>query len=113
MTVCNHTCTNCGKHETGNWTHSDELIAAQLCFGCNFWTEHEKEKDSPSTVRIDGTHYHIGKETSSYRACRGFGGRHFRIQFHDGRIVETTNLWCQGDIPKHFRDRLPDNAIFI
>jgi hypothetical protein len=47
------------------------------------------------------------EDTEHYR---GFAGRRFVIRFHDGRIVETTNLWSNGIIPEHFRDRLLDNA---
>ena len=35
------------------------------------------------------------------------------IRFTDGREVITHNLWHQGTIPKHFRARLPDNAVFV
>lgn len=41
------------------------------------------------------------------------GGRKFHIQMHDGQVIETTELWHQGTIPEHFRERLPDNANFL
>ena len=43
---------------------------------------------------------------------RGFGGAHFTIKFHDGTVIETTNLWCQGDIDKEWKHCFPDNADF-
>jgi hypothetical protein len=47
---------------------------------------------------------------------RGFGGHEFHIRFTDGREeaeVETSNLWCQGNIPEHFSKLLPNNAEFV
>ena len=44
---------------------------------------------------------------------RGFGGAEHFFKFFDGRIVRTTNLWHQGDIPARFRLLLPDNATLI
>jgi hypothetical protein len=86
----------------------DEL---QLCFTCLFWTEKLEYKNDPRIVRVDGTQYVIGDEDAP-RAFRGFGGARFNIDFHDGRKVTSTNLWCNGDIPEHFRAELPDNAVF-
>jgi len=45
---------------------------------------------------------------------KGYGGRKFIIEFFDERPTITThNLWHQGEIPPHFRDRLQDEANFI
>jgi hypothetical protein len=67
-------------------------------------------------VRINGEHYVIGSENAP-GSFRGFGGRKFVIKFIDGnhkdKIVTTTNLWCQGDIPEELRHILKDNAIFL
>jgi hypothetical protein len=41
------------------------------------------------------------------------GGARSTIRFRDGRSVVTHNLWCQGEVPAHFREALPDNAEFI
>lgn len=109
--TCNHTCIKCGELETGSWSHNNELITEQLCFGCNFWRDQARDKDSPFVARIGHVHYRIGPNN-----CRGFaghGGRRFDIRFNDGREVITNNLWCQGDIPEHFHDELPDNATFM
>ena len=35
------------------------------------------------------------------------------ILFEDGRIAETNQLWHQGEIPKTFRQLIPNNAVFI
>jgi len=108
-------CKECGEHEQGNWNSylSEHLIQNQLCFTCNFWYEKVKwkEQNNPKAVRIEGVHYFIGDDNE--KGFRGFDGNKFIIRFHDGRNITTTNLWCQSSIPTRFRDRLPDNAIFL
>lgn len=112
---CNHTCKLCGKMEQGFWPDSlaKELFGQRLCFICNFWAQKCFIKNDPRTVRVDGEHYYIGADDEVPSYCRGYGGRRFKIRFRDGREVETSNLWCQGTIPPHFLDVLPDNAEFI
>ena len=44
---------------------------------------------------------------------RGYGGKGIKIKLHTGEIIVTNNLWHNGEVPKEFRDRLPDNAEFI
>ena len=104
------TCHECGICEAGEYTNKEQLAAASLCFSCNFWAEKVLERDNPDVVRINGVHYHIGEERNGGKQFSGFGGRQFAITFHNGRQVTSTNLWCQGDIPARFADRLPDNA---
>ncbi len=87
------------------------MIEKKICFGCEFWLEKVAIKDDPRVVRADGTHYWIGNEKSEGPSrWRGFGGDKFIIDFFDGRHVESTNLWHNGEIPEHFKAQLPDNA---
>lgn len=89
------------------YTNGDELKIQHICFSCNFWREKLSIKDDPSVFRINGGHYCLGGEG-------GFGGRKFSIKRVDsGKVIETNKLWSQGEIPTHFRDRLPDNAEFL
>lgn len=83
-----------------------------LCFTCGFWHEKLPFAEDPSSVRVEGTHYWIAPDEPQ-PLFRGFGGSWFTIKFHDGRVVKTNNLWCQGEIEQRFRDRLPDNAEFV
>ena len=108
-------CYECGKREECYWNEETNktLIKYQLCFNCNFWREKVLMKDKPKVVRIKGSHYTIGAEEAPTGMFRGFGGRVFKILFDDGREVTTTNLWHQGIIPEHFKERLPDNAKFL
>jgi hypothetical protein len=78
----------------------------------SFWLEKTDYPDYMKNhqVIIDGQHY-LFHETDSF--IKGFGGRRFKIQFFDGRNIETNNLWFQGEIPDQFRSMLPDNAVFL
>lgn len=106
-------CVECGKGDRAKYFSEcrERMLAANLCFNCLFWTDRLAEKDYPETVRVAGDHYQIGPADDS--PMRGYGGRPFRIQFGDGRTVDTRNLWHQGTIPAHFAARMPDNAEFI
>lgn len=85
-----------------------------------FWDAKVKWRENGDTngfggvcARIDGNHYVIGKEDNK-AGFRGFAGHKFVIEFisgpHQGKIIETTNLWHQGKIPEEYRELLPDNA---
>ena len=111
------TCKICGEVEHGKFIDKVQnvLEKEQICYTCYFWKEQmEKDKEHPNDFAIiNGEHYRIGDENDK-GYFRGFGGRKFKIRFHDGRERVTTNLWCQGDIPHEFREKfMPDNAIFI
>ena len=88
----------------------DEMIKNSQCFICTYWQERVRRKHNKRQVVINGEVYQIGNNSDSFR---GFGGRKHVIQFLDGRIVTSTDLWHNGVIPVHFRDQLPDNAKFI
>jgi hypothetical protein len=77
------------------------------CSGCYFWLDHIKHTADRRIV-VNGAHYLVGR-------VGGFGGAKWVIEFIDPmREGFTTNqLWYQGTIPSHFRDRIPDNARFI
>lgn len=117
------TCHICGKTETpSRWCTSvrNRLVAFSICFTCDHWTQKIGIRSRPNVARIQGTHYTIAPEVELDRAgrpipksFRGYGGAKFVIKFNDGRVVTTTNLWCQGDIPREFREVLPDNATFL
>lgn len=106
-------CCECKQDEKISWNHetNEELIKYNLCFTCNFWRRKVDIAHFDSVARINGTHYRIVNYNENSEG--GFGGRHFKIAFDDGRVVETTNLWCQGEIPEIWKARLPDNANFI
>lgn len=106
-------CIVCGKEfYKSEYMSPYQNICSSECFSINYWNERILNKNDPCSVIIAHTAYWIGDEDS--KSCfRGFGGAKFRIKFFDGRYIETTNLWYNGDIPKKYWSKLPDNAEFI
>ncbi|GLX06736.1 hypothetical protein [Microbispora sp. NBRC 16548] len=95
---------------TATSDHEDEDAAHQE----RFWGPggHLQTEVPPDTrLVVNGEHYAICDEDAP--GFRGYGGRRFDVQFHDGRTVTTTNLWCQGTVPAQFRHLYPDNARFV
>lgn len=90
------------KSYVGNW-----------CFECSFWFKkiNLSEEDKSRQVIANGSFYRLGSVHSG--PFRGFGGRKFTVLFHDGRVVGTSNLWHQGEIPERFKGMFPDNAILV
>ena len=108
-------CVECGRNEARSWDTDCEanLKALGMCFNCAFWHEKLAGKDAPQSVRVEGRHFWIEPDQPGRGGCgMGHGGSKFDIRFHDGRKVVSRNLWAQGDIPNHFKARLPDNAVF-
>lgn len=86
-----------------------------LCEECDFWDNQRIADENYRKGRVvvaDNKHYVIGDENST-DTFRGFGGAKVTIKFKDGRIVKSSNLWYQGDIPEFFRNVMPDNAEII
>ena len=81
------------------------------CFKTKYWLMIVAEKHLH--IIVDGTCYCIGSHGNSNTDMNGFGGSLFKIEKYDGRIIETNNLWFQGDIPEEFKEQLPDNAKFV
>lgn len=108
-------CAECGEPIglVEKWySNGDDLSERGVCFGCGFWQDRVAEG---SGIVIGGTRYvDEGRRTlpAGRQHVLGFGGARHRIRMHDGALVETNNLWSNGIIPEHFRDRLPDNAAF-
>ena len=60
---------------------------------------------------------HLGKLTafsigSPHDNPRGFGGDTWHIYFDDGRYEKCVSLWCMGDVPPAWQDRIVKNARF-
>lgn len=104
-------CKVCGKKiEKSRYTNG--VLCSAECFVTDYWNERVALRDTADSVRINGIQYFIDKENSK-SSFRGFGGRKFIIEFFDGRVVTTTNLWHNGEIPDTHKSLLPDNARFI
>lgn len=103
------TCKECNSNIRLSYGNlNTELETNQVCIDCHFWTN---VLNSRKKIVISGKCYHIDpNEKSEYK---GFDGRRFKIQFLDGTLIETTNLWHNGTVPEHFLGRFPDNAKFV
>lgn len=100
-------CIICGK-EIEKSGYGNAVLCSSKCFTENFWNENLDE----TAIIINGECYHDGgMKPVGYSGFLGHGGRYFKIQMNDGRVIETNNLWCNGDIPKE--RHVEDNAVFI
>lgn len=104
-------CTFCGREFTQIMEKKAHL--REHCFDCYFWLKKANlaQHHLARRVIVKGEHYMIGENYPE--PFKGFGGRDFSINFHDGRKIKTSNLWYQGEIPKRFKKLLPDNAEFV
>lgn len=85
------------------------LLSVKVCYKCDTWIGNWQIRDSERVVRIKGQHYIIGDPNDD---VKGHGGRKFIINFNDGRVVVTDNLWHQSNVPEDFALVLADNATF-
>ncbi len=110
-------CVECGQQDEAHYykEKKQRMVDLSLCFSCLHWTDLIKVKNESRVARIDGSHYMIEPDKPKDKPgfLKGFGGTRFEIKFFDGRQMVTHNLWHQGLIPQHFRERLPDNAEFV
>lgn len=102
-------------HRPDHWTFgapSLQRVMEHEEFIVRFWEEKVAWLTRSDVARIDGDHYIVGAEDAP-NSMRGYGGRKFGIKFNDGRVVITTNLWHQGTIPEAWREKLPNNAVWL
>lgn len=94
-----------------SWMRNGDKVPAQ---GRGFQRQPEQQ-----VIRCDGKHYTIGKEPSEteYRRNRdmlGFGGARWRFRLlATDEIIESRNVWFQGEIPTEYRGLLIDNAELV
>jgi len=107
-----HVCKICGKLEPAEYFPEirEILRKKQICFECWHWLGLIKKKNDPRSIRIKHHHYWVGDGKGSFK---GFGGRYFKIKLFNGKIIETNDLWYQGEIPERFWKDLSDNAELI
>lgn len=114
--AANGNCKECGDVLYDQWIEDvkQRVLTEKLCHGCLFWSDYAKTSSDPAHLVVNGYHYVISPDQpNGYRGFVGHGGAEFLIKFSDGREVVSRNLWAQGQVPQHFRDRLPDNAEFL
>jgi hypothetical protein len=96
----------------------EPTIKVQTFFGNHdeFWAPrveiYEKAKDGHGLAIIGGQWLTVGGVRYPARGG-GFAGRHFRIRFNDGTVVDTCDLWSSGIVPPFWRETIKDNAEFL
>lgn len=79
-----------------------------------FVSRARRHLDKPERViRCNAKHYTLGPEPhrNERRDMLGHGGARFRFRLlATGEIIESHNVWFQGQIPDEYRELLPDNA---
>jgi hypothetical protein len=100
-------CVICGK-EIEKSMYSNKDLCSSECFHEDFWNDCLDD----TAIIVNGECYHDGgRKPEGYSGFLGHAGRLFKIQMNDGRIIETNNLWYNGEVPKE--RCIADNAIFI
>lgn len=119
------TCPICGRvddyEEYINSPIRKIMEEKEVCFHCSFWYNiHKRDhiKDPSTPVVVNHSHWSYPSlepvhSSKSYGwTYRPVPTMHY-ILFEDGRIAKTNQLWHQGEIPKPFRQLIPNNAVFI
>ena len=110
--ICNKEMPNGAKYISTNQLKEPSYICSKKCHTVHFWEEKIALADDYTPI-VDGTRYHMteSKQVTPGWSGMGHAGRKFYIEFFDGRKYVCNNLWCQGDVPSEFKDRIPNNAI--
>ena len=107
-------CPCCGGYIKTTFTKptKSEIIQKKLCFSCLHWNKILDDLSNPNRFIIGGNAYCHVEQKEGY--FQGHGGRTFRIKRYDtNEVFVSNNLWCQGQIPIHLKDRIKNNACFI
>lgn len=72
----------------------------------------DRDEDGNRIIRDCAGHYVFLPEVKdpTEQSFLGFGGRRFKATLADGTVIESNNVWFQGQIPLRYRGLLPDNA---
>ncbi len=104
-------CVICGK-EIEESQYSNAVLCSGKCFTVHFWQRIIAEKDKHIIINNECCYDGGNVDNPSRYMFMGSSGRRFWIRFFDGQEITTNNLWYQGEIPKEFREQLPNTADF-
>lgn len=107
-------CLWCGSVDLASYMDDviEAMVQLKACFSCYHWLSNAQADSWEEPLAVIAGHSHFRIRPEDYR-FKGHGGHRFVIKFFDGRVITTTNLWSQGDIPEHFWELMPDNANFV
>jgi hypothetical protein len=120
------TCVECGQPIKDGPRRAGELTHG-TCAACETWRELVTIRRENRSVRVAGTQYLLGDEPFGEMPYPGpkwivyrLWDQRLTVAFTDTRTrvreqaqVTSTRLTRLGEIPAHFRARLPDNAVFV
>lgn len=108
-------CNECGVEDyIADYLSGEEktiMDEESVCFDCAFWLN--LYRNCSESIIFDNCHYIDGGFSNDDSEFLGYAGDVFEIEMMDGKTIKTNNLWHQGEIPEHFRDRLKNNAKII
>lgn len=110
-------CKLCGcfynENEFDDCEIKDIMIQEHLCFTDAFWEEKFRIADK-NTFVVNHQRYHGSLiDKSQVKGFVGCGGADFYVKYNDGRVMHYNNVWFQGDIPKRWWNKIPNNAELI
>jgi hypothetical protein len=88
---------------------ADAEWASRVEFLEGFWASKIERYKAGEVFVANGNCYADSGNSSANRSYLGFGGARWRYTIN-GKVKETNNLWCGGDVPSGLRDVLLDNA---
>lgn len=108
-------CKDCGAVDystafTPNCAEKKVIDAEGVCFTCAYWRVAIAKKHD--TV-IEGRIYSVGNVHRPPGPHNGMAGRRFDIEYFDGRLVTTHDLWGGSEVPERYRQQIPDTARFL
>ncbi len=125
------TCCLCSKRSRAKYMEPTRgnMIQRKMCFNCTFWSDHllnfilhKGKTPEGGTIIICKRDDVEGKPISHYTAYPyrqegysgmvGFGGDTWWFLVNSVPF-RTNNMWHQGEVPEHFRELLPINALMI
>ncbi len=108
--VLNEPCIECGGliPTTYHEPIKSELISRNVCLSCNIWINKLATLPDPNCFIVNGGVYNTRPEFEG-PGFRGFGGSEFKFM-KDSVLTVSKNVWFNGYVPDHFKDRIKDNA---
>lgn len=91
----------------------NRLLELGVCLSCLHWLEVVEERNGH--VVVDGHAFRPKEDDPDTRVRTGgwglgCGGAEQHFVLSDGTLLRCCNVWNRGQVPEHFRDRLPDDA---
>lgn len=108
-------CKHCGTYiDAEHSLTGSYLLERQECSRCNHFIT-ALEWNPKNTLIIGGEMYTVGKESDDADPkWRGCGGSLRFFEFYNSDICyKSTNIWHRGTVPAHFREIMPDNALWV